>query len=272
MFLTYLCALLVNYQHPVCEKKVLIVPPIEQSLNSYGENNQDYLDPNKIKVLVWNIYKSEKPNWLQDFKNYGNQNDLLLIQEALLNDTFLKSTKELDNYYFSHATSFIFKENNLATGTLNASKFNISKNRIIRSIDGEPIINTPKTISVSYLPLKNTDQQLLALNIHGLNATKTKDFKTQLNSTKKIINDHTGPVIFAGDFNTRNRSRTKFLNQFFKDLKFKTVEWPNANKRMKFMGYPLDHAFVRNLAVVKSKVRDDINSSDHKALEIELKY
>lgn len=271
MFLTYLCALLVNYHNPSCENLALIVPPIEQSLQSFGQNNYQQLNPKNFKVLVWNIYKSEKANWLQDFVAFGHQNDLLLIQEAQLGDVFKKSIDELDDLYFTHATSFIFKKDNSATGTMTASKYNIVKSKILRTLDGEPIIDTPKTISISYLPLKNSRKQLLTLNIHGLNATRTKDFATQVNSTVNIIKSHHGPILFAGDFNTRNSSRTKFMNTFFKDLNFKTVQWPD-DQRKKFMGYPIDHAFVRDLDVVSSKVRGDINSSDHKALELVLSY
>ncbi len=271
MFLTYLCALLINIKHPECEYRSLIVPPLEQSLQNFGLNNPEEMDPTNMKVVVWNIYKSEKPNWSKDFITFGHENDVLLIQEAFLNKTFLTSTQELSEHYYTHATSFIFKGENIPTGTLTASKYNIASSRIIRSTDGEPIINTPKTISVDYHSLKDTDLQLLTLNIHGLNATRTADFSAQVNSTLKIINEHQGPILFAGDFNTRNKSRTKFMNKFFKDLKFKEVKWPN-DKRKKVFGFFIDHAFVRDLTVLSSKVRDDINTSDHKALELVLKY
>lgn len=271
MFFTYVCALLLNYKTEYCEKKELIVPPIEKSLQNFGSKNNEKLNPEYFKVVVWNIYKSEKKNWLEDYINLGNENDLMLIQEAHLNPTFLESFQYLNQFFFTHATSFIFKNENIGTGTLTASKYKTGQALMIRSTDGEPIINTPKTISVLYLPMKGTSTQLLTLNIHGLNATKTEDFKTQLESTITLINEHRGPILFAGDFNTRNKKRMNYLKSFFSQLKFETVEWPN-DKRKKFLGYPLDHAYIKGLKLLSSNVRDDIKSSDHKALELELSY
>lgn len=272
MFLTYVCAVLFNFQTKNCRDLGFIIPPIAQShsLLTTGSNQNDILDGQNINLLVWNIYKSEKKGWLEDYTRLGKNNDLMLIQEAHLNTTFLESINTLPEYTFTHDTSFIFKEDGIATGTLIGSKYKIAESGIIRSTDTEPFIHTPKTISVAKLPLVNSREQLLLLNIHGLNATKTKSFQSQIESTSSIIRNHQGPIIFAGDFNTRNKKRIKLLNRFMNQHQFTEVTYEN-DQRMNFLGHPLDHVYVRNLEIISSNVRGDVISSDHKALEVKLR-
>jgi endonuclease/exonuclease/phosphatase (EEP) superfamily protein YafD len=272
MFMTYVCAILFNFQTTKCKDLGFIIPPIDQSeqvLNS-ASGQQIYLDGEKIRLLVWNIYKSEKENWSEDFTTFAKDSDIMLIQEAHLNPLFINTLHALKNYNFIHATSFIFKKDMLATGTLIGSPYVIDKSSMLRTPKTEPFIHTPKTISLGLFPLQQTQEQLLVLNIHGLNATKTSDFEEQINSTSTLLKNHHGPIIFAGDFNTRNKRRTKFLLQFMAKHKLLEVSW-NNDQRMQFLGNPLDHVFVKNLKVLKSQVRGDINSSDHKALEVILK-
>ena len=124
-------------------------------------------------------------------------------------------------------------------------------------------------MSIATFPLQHSADDLLVINIHGLNATKTQSFKEQILSTTTLLKNHVGPIIFAGDFNTRNKKRTQFLKSFMRHYGLREVHW-DKDYRMKFANYPLDHVFVKKLHIKKSVVRNDIDTSDHKALEVHL--
>jgi endonuclease/exonuclease/phosphatase (EEP) superfamily protein YafD len=123
-------------------------------------------------------------------------------------------------------------------------------------------------ITYGSFPIAGSSKKLLALTIHGVNFTNTGAFKNQINDAIKVIDRHHGPVIFAGDFNTRNKARMTFLRNKMFARHFKEVTFVN-DKRKSFLGIPLDHAYSKGMLVRDSKVVLDVKSSDHKALEIE---
>ena len=44
------------------------------------------LDASRIRLLNWNIQKSSRPGWLADLRKFGGHTDLLLLQEATLEE------------------------------------------------------------------------------------------------------------------------------------------------------------------------------------------
>ena len=42
---------------------------------------QHELDPNNISLLNWNIYKGQRKNWAEDFRELSDGQDLVIIQE-----------------------------------------------------------------------------------------------------------------------------------------------------------------------------------------------
>jgi endonuclease/exonuclease/phosphatase (EEP) superfamily protein YafD len=49
------------------------------------------------------------------------------------------------------------------------------------------------------------------------------------------------------------------------------VKWKNDNRK-RWLGHPLDQAFIRNMVVKNAEVRGEIQSSDHKPLDLQLAY
>lgn len=99
----------------------------------------------------------------------------------------------MHGYRLDFGISFLYvKKDSTPTGTVLGSRVHPVLSSILRTVDVEPVIGTPKTITYSYFPLKDTNQTMLVMNIHGLNVTKQKPFERQLQDAFKIIATHQG--------------------------------------------------------------------------------
>lgn len=252
----------------ICEAKY-VVPPIEESLLTFGEVNNRYIESNNVKIIVWNILKSKRKNWSKDFLNISKNKDFLIIQESYLDDSYLDFyIKQMSSYRFDMSVSFLYSKK-YPTGTMVASKVNPIELGILRTSYLEPIVRTPKTVTYGLYPIKNFKKNLLVISIHGLNFTKNYKFKEQILSVIDIVLKHEGPVIFAGDFNSWNKGRTSFLKKIMKNNNFQEAIF-EKDDRLKFLKYPLDYVFVRDIEVKKAEVLDYVKSSDHKPLYLDL--
>ena len=71
----------------------------------------------------------------------------------------------------------------------------------------------------------------------------------------------------AGDFNTFTYGKIKYLNMVAKNLNLLEVEYP-TDRRKKFMKYPLDHVYYRELKVKQTDVLPSLEGSDHNAISV----
>ncbi len=247
--------------------------PESQAHVMQGSAFERDLDPSSIKVFVWNIKKAEMMTWKQEFKSYGEDKDLYLIQEAYETPLFVNTLKEFSNVRWDMGISFLYKiYNNQATGNMIGSDVEPTEVIVKHTPDMEPVIETPKTTTFAKYPVEGSDKNLLAISVHGINLTSFGSFKRHMNQIEEVIAKHDGPVVFAGDFNTRTKCRTVFLEEMMKRLKFNTITFKNGEYRMKFKFTPyyLDHGFVRGLQVKKAEVIKESSGSDHKPMTLEL--
>ncbi len=138
----------------------------------------------------------------------------------------------------------------------------------IRTETGEPLTHTPKISLAAVYRLENTDENLMVVNTHAINFVKTRVFLSQMSDLEKMIATHTGPVIFAGDFNTWNKKRNIIVAGTIIRLGMEKTYF-NPDTRTKRFRYPLDHIFYKGLELKNSSVAGSLFSSDHKALEAE---
>lgn len=249
--------------------KKFSIPPLQDSHIVVGQTYQEELNPQSIKVLVWNLLKAERPTWSEDFMRLSEKKDILMLQEGYLNPVMESTFDQMYNFRFDFGVSFLYdKDNFTPTGSVIGSRATPTETGILRTTDLEPFIKTPKTMTYAKYPVAGFQQKLLAITIHGMNFTKDKFFENQVDDACRLISRHRGPVIFAGDFNTRNRPRMAYLRKKMQELDIKEVTFRN-DKRKSFLGVPLDHAFARGLLVRDSRVVTEVVSSDHKALEID---
>lgn len=247
-----------------------IIPSDNKVMIKYGDARFGALDPNSIKILVWNVYKGENGSFANDFQSLIQDTDFVIIQESYLD----KKTVNLvmnhtynAGFEYRFATSFIYEKNSIPTGVMTGSWYLPSSTVFQRSQYTEPIIGTPKMVLITKYPIQGSKETLLVANIHGLNATNTEKFLKQVDKVVAEIGKHSGPAIFAGDFNTRNDDRMKGVSQRMRKIGMVPTSF-NPDHRMKKSDIPLDHVFYRGLQVRSSGV-PVVGGSDHAPMVVE---
>lgn len=248
--------------------------PEEQAHTHHGEATQHSLNPHSIKAFIWNIKKTEMASWKKEFETFAQDQDLILIQEAYKNQRFNSTTASLKNYRWDMGISMHYiKDNDTPTGTMIGSVANPKEVVVKHSPDGEAVINTPKAMTFAKYPIKEKSEELLVISVHGINITNFASFKRHMDQAAEQIQEHQGPVLFAGDFNTRTNARTNYLKKLIEKLGFKTVVFKDGQYRMrwKFTDNYLDHGFVRGLSVKSAHVDGNSRGSDHRPMFIEMR-
>jgi len=231
-----------------------------------GESfSETELGSNYIEVLTWNILKGDRRSWNKDFQSISYNMDLVLIQEAYLNENVLDGLKRGEmGWVFS--PSFFYAANNVPTGVLTASYAQPIYCRALRV--REPIIRTPKSSLITKYRLVGKEQILLVANVHAINfALGTTSFKSQAFELRNELQSHPGPIILAGDFNTWSANRLKSLHEVTEHLGLKSVKF-TTDHRKKVFKKAVDHIFYRGLEVVSARVLR-VRSSDHNPMIVE---
>lgn len=249
------------------------VVPEAEAHTFFGQTADLDFDPASIKVLVWNIKKAEMVPWEQEFNQYGYDKDLFLIQEAYENELFLSTLGKFQGVRWDMGISFLYRlYNDTATGNMIGSTVAPTYVRVTHTVDNEPVVSTPKATTFAKYAVEGSGDEVLVVSIHAINLTSLGTFQRHLAQVRSEIDKHTGPILLAGDFNTRTRARTQYLMNFAKELNLKAIEFENEECRMRFKGTPyyLDHGFTRGLVVKSASVDCDSIGSDHRPLLIEL--
>lgn len=249
----------------------IYVPKNHQVLKKFGQEKLSEINGNEINLFVWNIYKAEYDSWPEQFNSQLEKFDLLLLQEMLTKPSVVDIFTGHEDLSYETATSFIFKKSGFRTGIATGSKVKTSWKKYLRSKKTEPLVGTPKLTLFTKYPIADSDKELLVVNIHAINFVPSLSLYSQLDDAAKIIKSHNGPSIFAGDFNTWTLEKQVFLRKITQKLGFKEVLFKN-DTRKKMLGWILDFIFVKDLEILDSKVHDELDGSDHKAISAKLKY
>ncbi len=236
------------------------------------DHQTDAYNPETITVLNWNIYKGRKQNWLADFRRFSHQHDLVILQEAHLGNE-LKKTLHENALHWTMNTAFFYRKK--ATGVMIASRVKPINSYGFRN--KEPIIRLPKTTLINYYPIANCSQTLLVANIHSVNFTLgTAVYHRQLHELVTIIDQHSGPVIVAGDFNSWSRSRLFLIESMKKTLSLHALDdaldsdaYPDSmgHHKTRIFGKTIDHVFYRGLELIDQQVWP-VDSSDHNPIRV----
>lgn len=246
--------------------------PIEEARRTWGQSSSDRLPVKGIEVLVWNVKKGDKPDFASDFRKFGEDKDLFLIQEAYTADFFTSTINTFRDYQWELGLSFTYRlYNNEATGNMIGARVKPTWVKVEHTIDFEPVTATPKTTAYARYPVEGTDQEVLVISIHGINFANFSAFARHLDQVKAHIVSHEGPVVLAGDFNTRTKERYRELKAFARKLNLREVRMINSDIRMVAVGTRnfLDHAFVRGFKVRHAEVHPS-KGSDHKPMVLNL--
>ncbi|RJG40232.1 endonuclease/exonuclease/phosphatase family protein [Motilimonas pumila] len=214
-------------------------------------------------LLSWNVYKFQSQGWAQEIQHAAQQNQLILLQEAVIKPSTRAMWKDYQ-YGWLIAAAFSDKEAVMGAQLLYQGaplKACVTKYQ-------EPWIVFPKTALAAVFPI--ADKALLVVNIHGVNFTyDDEDLQRQLDPLLLMVQQHQGPVIFAGDMNTWSQSRSELLDKGLSQLGLKTVSLAD-DQRSQFWGYPLDHVYYRGLKLEQATVKPT-QASDHHPIQARFK-
>ena len=222
-----------------------------------SQSNQTPLDRNgEIAVSVWNIYKQQKPQWKAQLQELTDHSDLVLLQEARLNSGFSTYLAQSQRHVVMAKG---FKLLNVPMGVMNISTEQVGDACAYQTI--EPWIRFAKSTLITSYPL-STGQQLLVINLHGLNFDwKLDRFQAQWQRVLQKVAIHQGPVIVGGDFNTWRDGRVKLVRELTERLKLKEVKY-HVDHRHRVFGLPLDHLYYKGLILIDAS-STQTNGSDH---------
>lgn len=247
--------------------------PLEEAHVITGQSSTAAFNADSIKVLIWNIKKTQEVAWQTEFLSFGRGRELFLLQEVYPNELFTNTLAVLTKFRWDMGISFRYVlMNDLPTGTMIGSKVEPIEVLIKHTPDLEPMTETPKAMTMAKYPIATRKDDLLVINVHGINFTDFLSFKRQMDQAEEEIKNHIGPVIIAGDFNTRNKLRTEYLLKLMKSLNMEEVQFKNAKQRMVAVltTFYLDYAFVRGLKVSNAEVLGGAKGSDHKPMTLDL--
>jgi endonuclease/exonuclease/phosphatase (EEP) superfamily protein YafD len=215
------------------------------------------LDGAQIRLANWNIQKASQQGWRHDLRLLGEDIDLLLLQEAVL-ERELETTIDSNNLHAVFAPGYATEEQR--TGVMTLSRTPPMSECLLSH--QEPWLLTPKATGISTYRISGSTMPLLVINLHAVNFTfGIEALDQQLTDASQVIRQHLGPVIFSGDFNTWSEPRLQLLTAIAEQLGLSPLDYSDDQRTLVF-GLPLDHIFVRGLKVVSSGTRA-VTSSDH---------
>jgi len=206
--------------------------------------------------------------------------DLLLLQEACAPtrddaiDTLIGPGRG-----WAMATSFVSRVlgcgDNMPTGVITASVATPDTATALRS-HGREFGLTPKSALATTYALAGQRDSLLVVNAHLLNFEwfELGDYQAQLDRIEAVVAVHAGPVIVAGDLNTRNAARQARIDGLAQRCGLTPVFGAGADRRTTAViggDLPLDHVLYRGLTLIGSGHighEKDAGWSDHNSVSV----
>ena len=241
--------------HPIKKQNELMCYQAEQPLPEITQKT--------FRLLVWNLHKGQDAGWQQVLNRLAQGRDLLLLQEVL-------NTQELAAQYSSrfptalYASAFAYLQQQSGVEIL--SQF--APHFYCAGAKSEPWIRIPKVGAAMSLPLSN-GQALLLVNVHLINfEINPTTYEEQLRTLTQLVSQHQGPLVLSGDFNSWNGYRAQIIRKVINEFGLEEVSF-EQDHRLRFLGNPLDHVFVRGLNVLNATT-EPTESSDHAPLLLEV--
>jgi endonuclease/exonuclease/phosphatase (EEP) superfamily protein YafD len=222
------------------------------------------LDSGEISVVNWNIQKGRNTEWVRDLDAIGVQPDLLILQEASVKTVVWRDL--VPDHHESFAEGFGPDWSPSGVMTLSAAQ-PLTECELVAH---EPWFGTRKATLITEYALSGTDQTLLVVNIHGINfALGISDLENQFAQARAVIEEHWGPVVFSGDFNTWRSERARVLDEMLAALGLTALDF-DVDHRKRFFGWALDHIYVRGLYSEQATTLQS-DASDHNPMAVRLR-
>lgn len=192
-----------------------------------------------MKIVSWNIKKGNLPDYNNQIAEIKEMKPDIVCHQEDIHPRF-----KVPNFVFGRS----YGNNGVSTG----AKEEILEHVTFVSRDKEFFIGTPKAILATTHNFRN--RSLLVVNIHGLNFAGTKALLRQIEDTQLLLKNHLGPIIYIGDFNTKNNRRLKKVTRLLYTSDLKPVLFENeTDGRYEGKNKILDLAFSRGVRVTSAK-------------------
>lgn len=231
----------------------------------FGNSTATHIPSRKAKFIAWNLYKGKLKLFPTVFPQLIKDKDVILLSETVTGSDMMPTLTLNPNIGWHFSGSFIRDEGDWA-GTMVGSEALAENVRVLRTTDLEPIVRTPKTVTLAEYKVENNNQNLLAISIHGMNWSGNDAIVKQVQDILPWIHAHKGPIIFAGDFNFKNKTRFELIRDILAREGMSPIPWENPNIKKQ-----LDDGFSRGLTIDRAYLITEYvdKASDHPALVIE---
>lgn len=246
-----------------CSFKCEEIPLESEVLRSAGVSELVQLPSKRISVLSWNLYKGRNKEFVKSFDRLSKDRDIILLSEATEEAPVSTSMLKQPGMGWHLAAAFEMKKK-VGTGTAVGSIAHAKDVRFYRTKDVEPFVKSPKATILAEYAIPGSKETLLALSIHGINWSGNDALERQLNMILPDLQNHKGPIVFAGDFNFKNPERLQLAKEILAKAGLERVPWENPIKKKQ-----LDDAFTRGVKVHKALLIHD-KGSDHPAIDLDI--
>jgi len=236
-----------------------------EDLSSTASASSRGLNNNGFTIVNWNIQKGKRRNWAGDMQELQAGADLMILQEAPRESDVWDDL--LQPHFRSFAEGFGFTKS--VTGVLTMSS--VEPLTECNLVAFEPWFGTRKATLVTEYALTDSVETLLVVNIHGINFSfGVNHMQRQLRQAAIVIEQHDGPVLLSGDFNTWRGGRAEVVETIVEGLGLVPLEY-EVDHRKRWFGRPLDHIYVRGLRTIHATSME-LASSDHNPMAVHFSY
>jgi len=223
------------------------------------------LDNHGFSIVYWNLHKGKHKNWAGDLQELHADADLMILQEAPRESDVWDDLPQ--PHFRSFAEGFGFTKS--VTGVLTMSS--VEPLTECNLVALEPWFGTRKATLVTEYALTDSVETLLVVNIHSINFSfGVNHMQRQLRQAAIVIEQHDGPVLLSGDFNTWRGGRTEVVETIVEGLGLVPLEY-EVDHRKRWFGRALDHIYVRGLRTVHATSME-LASSDHNPMVVHFSY
>lgn len=246
-------------------------PGEAEELHPYPDAGPLRLDG--LTLVSWNVAKPRSDEALDQLLHLASERDPALV--ALQESTHRLRIPE---HMGAH-----FVRSHLQTGVATAARVSPLEVEGCASPSRELRVATRKMALVTRYPVAD-GRALLLVNVHALNFDRGgQRFLAQLQDLARRVQGHSGPVLFAGDFNTWSTRRLEILTGIVEGLGLREALPLEGQGRTGHAGrvlnrvagvddsLHLDRVFVRDLQVEEALWLDEYDASDHTPLLVRLR-
>ncbi len=222
--------------------------------------------PSSFDVLVWNIYKSQRPSWQASLGPLLEGAGLLLLQEAL-DKPELGRMLSRHQLHWQQITAFRYQGR--SAGVLTAAT--IPDVYVCSLRYPEPGIRIPKSSLITLYPLEQSPYPLMVINVHAINFEPgMAGYREQVMRLLRHSRRYPGPVLLAGDLNVWNSKRADWLESSLRAHKL-TEARLHPDERLRVNGQALDRVYFRGLQL-EWGASSQSSGSDHNPIRLRFRY